>query len=236
MIPAARTSRLIWPGLMTLVMLVVLLGLGTWQVQRMQWKQRILAEIAQAEASAPRKLPANPAPFDRVQVTGRLRPDLVALFGAEVRTLRTGPEMGARLITVLERAEDHPVLLDRGWVPLKQARSIDQPEGEVTINGFVHPGATASWFSARDDAAGRRFYTLDPAVISRSLGLRHAAPFVIVALGPTPEGGWPDPAKHLPRPPNNHLIYALTWYGFAVTLVVIFLVWARRVSRHDPRP
>ena len=51
------------------------------------------------------------------------------------------------------------------------------------------------------------------------------------ALGPAPAGGWPDPAKHLPQPPNNHLIYALTWYGFAITLVVIFFVWARKGLR-----
>jgi surfeit locus 1 family protein len=49
-----------------------------------------------------------------------------------------------------------------------------------------------------------------------------------VALGPTPPNGYPDPAKHLPRPPNNHLSYAITWYGLAAALVVIFVVWARK--------
>ena len=75
----------------------------------------------------------------------------------------------------------------------------------------------------------RQFYTLDPEAIGRSLGLQHVAPFILIALGPTPPEHYPDPAKHLPRPPNNHLSYAITWYGLAVALVVIFALWARKV-------
>lgn len=216
---------------MTLAMLAVLIGLGTWQVARMRWKERVLAEIALAEASPPRPLLANPKPFARVRVAGRIRPDLSALFGAEVRTLSSGPQMGARLIAVLERADGPPVLIDRGWVPTRRSRPIDTPEGEVAIDGFVHPGDKASWFSATDDIPGRRFYTLDPRVISAALGLRQAEPFIVVALGPATAGGWPDPARHLPRPPNNHLVYALTWYGFALTLVAVFVIWARKRLR-----
>lgn len=223
--------RLIWPAVMTLVMLVVLIGLGTWQVARMQWKDQILAEVGRAEAFPPNPLTANPKPLARVQVTGRLRPAPTALFGAEVRTLPRGPEMGARLIAILDRGDLPPILIDRGWVPARLDRPIDVPDTEVAIDGFVHPGDTASLFSATDDIAGRRFYTLDPKVIAAALGVARAEPFVIVALGPAPAGGWPDPAKHLPRPPNNHLIYALTWYGFAVTLIVIFIVWARKGLR-----
>ena len=55
------------------------------------------------------------------------------------------------------------------------------------------------------------------------------APFTLIAMGPAPREGFPDPAKHLPQPPNNHLSYAITWYGLAVALVVIFVLWARKV-------
>ncbi|MBN8904164.1 MAG: SURF1 family protein, partial [Rhodospirillales bacterium] len=75
------------------------------------------------------------------------------------------------------------------------------------------------------------FYTLDPAAIGRALGLPTVAPYTIVALGDTPPQRWPDPAKHLPRPPNNHLSYAITWYGLAAALVVIFILWARKTVR-----
>ncbi len=102
------------------------------------------------------------------------------------------------------------------------------------VEGYVHPAERAGSFSATDDVAGRHFYTLDPQVIGAALGLGRVAPFTLVAMGAP---AIPDPARHLPRPPNNHLSYAVTWFGFAITLLVIFAVYARKVVRAmtDPR-
>jgi surfeit locus 1 family protein len=79
----------------------------------------------------------------------------------------------------------------------------------------------------------RRFFTLDPVAIGAAVGQPTVRPFVLVALatGPAIAGHWPEPAQHLPRPPNNHLSYAITWYGLAVALLAIFIVWARKGSR-----
>jgi surfeit locus 1 family protein len=167
-------------------------------------------------------------------VTGTLLHDKSALYGADVRDTRTGPDLGALLIEPLQRAGAPPVLVDRGWVPLKRTAPVAMPEGTVTIAGYVHPGDTPGWFSATDDVAGRHFYTLDPAAIGAALGLGRVAPFILIALGPppTPEGGMtlPIPAEHLPQPPNNHLEYAITWYGLAAALLVIFTIWARKAA------
>ena len=124
------------------------------------------------------------------------------------------------------------MLVDRGWLPLT-APAQPEPAGAASIEGYVrlpdHPG----WFSAADDPAGRHFYTLDPAAMGAALGLRQVAPFVLVALGPE-TGALPDPAHHLPQPPNNHLNYALTWYGLALGLVLVFASWAHSVLRSGP--
>ena len=93
----------------------------------------------------------------------------------------------------------------------------------------VRPSDTPGMFSATDSPATRRFYTLDAPTIGKDLGLDRVAPFILVALGPPPPERYPDPARHLPRPPNNHLSYAITWYGLAIALVVIFVLWARKV-------
>lgn len=223
--------RLIGPTLMTLVMLIVLLGLGTWQVRRLAWKTAILAQIARAEAAPPVPLPADPSPFIKVAVTGRLLATKTALFGAEVRDTKAGTVLGAQLIEPLQRDAGDPILVLRGWVPMKQAASVATPHGITTVTGYVHPGDAPGWFSAHDDTAGRQFYTLDPPVIGAALGLPHVAPFVLVALGPSSPDVLPIPAEHLPRPPNNHLSYAITWYGLAAALVVIFIVWARKAVR-----
>jgi surfeit locus 1 family protein len=210
-------------------MLVVLLGLGTWQVQRLAWKTDLLAQLDAAEQRPAIPLGEAPAPFAKVAATGHLRPDLAARYGAEVQDTAAGPVSGAQLLVPLERTGAPPLLVDLGWVadrgPLPPLPAGDH----VTVAGYLRPPAHPGWFAATDDAAGRRFYTLDPAVIGAALGLRTVAPFTLVALGPPPpDGGTPIPAEHLPRPPNNHLQYAITWYGLAVALLVVFIVYVRK--------
>jgi surfeit locus 1 family protein len=224
-----KLRRLLWPGLMAAAMLAVLVALGTWQVERLHWKQGILAQIARAEAAPPIPLPSRPDPFAKVEVTGSFRPDLSATYGAEVRDTRAGTELGMQLIEPLEREEGDPILVDRGWVPEKRARPIAQPAGEVTVQGYVRPSDTPGLFSANDNPAARQFFTLNAPAIGGALGLPRVAPYVLVALGAPPPEGYPEPARHLPRPPNNHLSYAITWYGLAIGLVVIFALWARKV-------
>ncbi len=296
--------------MMTAVMLIVLLGLGSWQVRRLFWKQGVLAEIARAEAADPLPLPLvleppapgplvpgppapgplvpgppapgtlvpgspvplgdagiSPSPFTKIAVTGVFLADQTALYGAEVRDIPSGPAMGAHLIEPLRRADGSVILVDRGWVPLSRRGPLDQPAGPVTVSGYARFGDRAAWFSAADDPAARRFFTLDPRAIGNAIGQPDVLPFVLIALAPEAlKGGtgatkaeaatanspaakravritadeaaddavvthWPDAARHLPRPPNNHLSYVITWYGLAVALLAVFIVWARKGSR-----
>ncbi len=99
------------------------------------------------------------------------------------------------------------------------------------VEGYVRPPDTPGLFSARDDPAARRFYTLNPAAIGAALGLQRVARFTLVALGDPRPGVYPDPARHLPRPANNHLVYAITWFGLAASLAAVFATWARTALR-----
>ena len=230
----ARTRRLLWPGLMTAAMLIVLLGLGTWQVQRLHWKEALLGQIDLAETAPPVPFTGTPAPFAKISVTGTFLPDKTALYGADVRDIASGPEMGARLIEALRMANNEMILVDRGWVPLSRPGPIDQPGGVVTVSGYVRFGDRPGWFSAANDVVERRFFTLDPPAIGAAMNEPKIPNFVLVALAPASETAasrWPEPAHRLPRPPNNHLSYAITWYGLAMALLAIFIVWAKRGSR-----
>ena len=223
--------RLFLPTLSSTVMLVLLLGLGSWQLERLAWKRGLLSQISQAETRPAVVLPDAPTPFAKVSATGVMRNDLPALYGAEVRETHAGPQLGAQLLVPLERPGRATVLVDRGWVPMSRSRRLAPAEGQVTVEGYVRTAEHAGLFSAPDDLATREFYTLDPAVIGAALGLGPIAPFTLIALGPPPPEGYPDPARHLPRPPNDHLSYAITWFGLALTLVVIFAIYARKVTR-----
>jgi surfeit locus 1 family protein len=217
---AAR--RLLVPLLVALPVLAILLALGTWQARRLAWKTDLLARIDAAEAGAAAPLGPDPALFARVEASGRFDHGREALVGLEVR----GTTLGARLVTPLLREDAAPLLVDRGWVPIERGQPVDHPAGEVRVTGWVRPAEPAGFFSARDDAPGRRFYSFDPAAIGAALGLPRVAPYLLVAIGEA--RGLPDPARAVPRPSNNHLGYAITWYGLAAALVGVFLAWARR--------
>jgi surfeit locus 1 family protein len=225
-----RSSFLI-PTVSALAMLTVLIALGTWQIYRLHWKQGILAQIATAEGGPPVPLGPNPAPYAKVSATGRFRFDLAAQYGSEVRDTRSGPTIGTYQIVPLERPGVPVILVNRGWIPQKRETPLDDPSGEVTVIGYVRPGDTSGWFSAADDPAGRQFFTLDPHVIATAIGESDVLPFVLVALGPAAANAYPMPADHLPRPPNNHLSYVITWYGLALSLIVVFVVWMRKALR-----
>jgi surfeit locus 1 family protein len=227
-----RYRKLLVPGLMTGVMLVVLAGLGVWQVHRLAWKEGILAAIDRAETGPPVPMTgdAAPAAYTKVSATGHFREDLSALYGDQVRQTPDGVRMGAQLIVPLIRPGEDTVLVDRGWVPLSRAHPIGMPAGEVTVAGYVRPPDRPGPFSAHDDVAMRRFYTLNPQAIGAAIGLK-VAPFTLVALGPPPADLFPDPARRMPRPPNDHLSYAITWFGLALALAVIFVVWSVKVLR-----
>jgi surfeit locus 1 family protein len=218
----AGFRRLLVPTLVMLPVLALLLGLGTWQVARLAWKTDLIARIAAAEAAPPVPLADPPQPLAKVEATGRFDHGREALLGLELR----GTVLGARLLTPLLRDDAPAVLVDRGWVPLRRDRPLARPEGEQRVTGWVRPAETAGFAAARDDIPGRHFHTFDPAAIGAALGLPAVAPYGLVALGDGP--GLPEPARTLPRPTNNHLGYVITWYGTALALVGVFLVWARR--------
>jgi surfeit locus 1 family protein len=221
-------KRLIVPGLSVIVMLAVLIGLGTWQVERLAWKNALLAAVDAAEQGPAVPLPPDPPAFAKVRAEGRFDP-ATAFYGSEVRTERGTAIGGAHLLGVLRRADAAPLLVDRGWVPVPGPPPPATGDGPTEVEGYVRPAEPAGLFTPAPDPVARRFYSLDPALIGPALGVPNVAPFVLVALGPPAPAGQPDPARALPRPLNNHLSYALTWYGLAVALLVIFALYVRTI-------
>ena len=227
----SRGRQLLAPALMTLIMLTLLISLGVWQLHRMAWKEGLLTAINRAEGAPAVPLPAEPSPFTKVSVDGVLRHDRVAYYGAEVRRTPAGHKMGAQLIVPLDRGFGLPILVDRGWAPFEAVRPIGQPVGQIRIEGYVRLPEPHRWFSAEDDPATRRFYTMDPLAMGAAIGLPRVAPFIVVALGQLPPEMFPDPARRMPRPNNDHLSYAITWFSLAAVLIVIFVLFARKVVR-----
>lgn len=226
--PSSKLARLAGPAFLTALMLALLVTLGVWQVHRLAWKTAILASIDAAERNPPVPLTSGAAPFTRVSVAGVLSASSAA-YADQVNDTPQGPKMGSQLLRLLSRPGGAPILVDLGWVP--EGVTLPTPSGIATVVGYVRPAEHASWKSAVDNAAARRFYTLDPATIGAALGAATVAPFTLVAMGQDQPGVYPQPTDALPQPPNNHLSYAITWFGLAVVLVVVFGLHVRAVLR-----
>jgi surfeit locus 1 family protein len=210
-------------------MLGLTLGLGVWQLQRLVWKTTLLASIDAGEAAAPVNLPSSPTPFRRYFLTGRFAPGQ-AWYGAEVRQTSTGAVMGAHVMSVVIRPDLPAVVVDRGWAP--DGADLPPEPALATLEGYIRAPEHVPWMGAKDDPAQRRFYALDPAAIGKSLGFASVAPYTFVVMGKA--NGSPEPVQALPRPPNDHLSYAITWFSLAAALVVVFIVYARQTFRREP--
>ena len=224
----ASLRRLLVPALSTAVMLAILLSLGVWQLHRLTWKQGILAEIAHAQAAPAIPLPPHPSRFQKVAVTGQFRPGLTALYADDVRETPATVQ-GAYLLAPLFRANHKPLLVNLGWVPDGYHKPL--PSGPITLTGYIRLPDHKGFFSAKDDIPGRHFYTLNPTTIGHALNLGQVAPYTLIILSPTQPATPPFPATSLPRPPNNHFQYALTWFGLAGVLLITFLNYTWQTLR-----
>jgi surfeit locus 1 family protein len=229
--PPPPWRRILGFGLLCGPVFLILVSLGIWQINRLAWKEGILASIAAAERAPPVPLPAAPSPFEKVFVTGTPDPRTVSLFGDDVRDTATGSTVdGGELLVVLRRQAAAPILVDLGWMPFADVPQVALPPS-LAVSGFAQAPERANYFTPKDDPADHQFYLLDPARIGPQLGVPGLAPFVLVAMGEPPARGWPEPAASLPRPPNDHLQYALTWFGLAGVLLAQFLYWSFKVFR-----
>ncbi len=222
--PASRTP-IAGATLATAIALAILIALGVWQLKRLAWKQGLLAQIDAAETAPPQPLTtATPPLFTRVTARGTLAGAPTALYGVDVQN----EHLGAQLVERLDREGAPPLVVVLGWVATEAAHAATIVSGPATITGYVRLPEQPNWLSAADDPAGRHFYTLNPKTIGATIGAPDAAPFVLVALGKPGAWGQPVPAALLPRPINNHLNYALTWFGLAASLAGVFGTWVAR--------
>jgi surfeit locus 1 family protein len=230
---------LLWPAVATLVGCVFLIFLGAWQLQRLAWKEGLIAEIAARAKAAVQPLPplsqwAQLRPEDyeyrHVELDGVFENDKEAL----VFRPAGGParEPGYLVLTPLKLDSGAFVIVNRGFVPidLKDPAARGEIEGRTHVTGLMRQPESRNFFTPADDPETGQYFTRDPALIAHHFGLAPAAPFSVDAdLGPAP-GGWPRGGASELTFPNNHLAYALTWFGLAVALAGVFIAFARRRS------
>ena len=246
-----RSGRRTWLGLLVPAVLLFagLLALGTWQLQRKTWKENLIATLNDRQAAAPSalsvpdtwaRLDRSSDEYRRVAFPATFDHAKEALVYAAASAFR--PDVSGRgywIFTPARLAGGAIVMVNRGFVPEERkdaaTRSDGQVAGPVEIVGTLRWPEGRTWFSPVDDPAHNLWFVRDPAAIAAGKGIGHAAPFYVEQESPVPPGGWPKPGKLVVRLRNEHLQYAITWYGLALVLVVAFVAWAL-TSRREAAP
>ncbi|RKT28234.1 surfeit locus 1 family protein [Roseovarius halotolerans] len=224
-------ARYLVPLIFGLAGVAILIGLGTWQMQRLAWKEGVLADIEARIGADPVALPPQPDPeADRylpVRVSGQMGDDAL-------RVLVSQKQVGAgyRVISALDMGARR-ILVDRGFV--KTAVDIPAPpEGEVTITGNLHWPDDRNSATPANDVAENMWFARDLDQMATALD---TDPLLVVARETSFSDG---PVTPLPVDtgaiPNDHLEYAITWFSLAAIWAAMtgYFLWrSRKTAKGD---
>jgi surfeit locus 1 family protein len=250
--PPARRLRagLAIPAAFALVASVTFIGLGTWQIQRKAWKEGLIETLERRLSVAPTDLPPREqwARLDPTEDEFRHVKFPAALFsgsealvyagGSALRSDVSGP--GYWVFAPARLVAGGTVVVNRGFVPegrqKEVVRSVDKMTGVVDMVGVMRWPQSRGAFSPNDEPGRNLWFVRDPVAIASAKGWGEIAPFFIELESPQPAGGLPRAGTLNVNLRNEHLQYAITWYGLAAVVVVMFAFWLRGRHQSTPQP
>lgn len=213
-----------------LVAAAALAALGVWQLERRVWKHELVAAVVERIDAKPvaapgpdgwKRVSARQDAYRRVTATGLFRHDRETLVQA---VTDRGP--GYWVVTPLE-TPGFTLLVNRGFVPKDRrdakARAAGNEAGRVTVTGLLRVTEPGGAFLRSNDPAADRWFSRDVAAIAKARGLGPTAPYFVDADARANPGGYPVGGLTVVRFPDNHLVYALTW--FALSALSLFFAW-----------
>ncbi len=228
-----------------MLMFAALISLGVWQLHRLHWKLGLIAEVHDRMTLPPISLDkalslGDAAQYHRVALGGHFE------NAREVYVYTTGPHGGPayHVLTPFVTDGGRMLLVDRGLVPVNRmnpaARARGQLEGERRIVGVWHSLDARGIFTPQPDLAHRVWYSPDVKSIAAAEHLKLATDVLVEADATPNPGGWPKGGQTVVTFRNEHMQYALTWFGMAGGLLGVYLAfhisrgrlgWRRRASR-----
>lgn len=237
------------PTLFALAAFVTCIALGTWQIQRKAWKEALIATLERRLSAPAVELPPHdlwgqldPAEdeFRHVKFSAALVPGAEALVytsGSALRSDVSGP--GYWVLAPARLAAGGLIVVNRGFVPEGRQDPATRPAGEITgsaeLVGVMRWPEPRGTFSPNDEPARNLWFVRDPVGIASAKGWGDVAPFLVELESPRPPGGLPRAGALKVNLRNEHLQYAITWYGLALVVVVMFAFWFR-AHRKAVRP
>jgi len=232
-----RFRPLLVPTLWLLPGVALMVGLGIWQIERLHQKEALIASVSAGMRAAPVPLAdalrdgAANAEWHHVTVSGHF------LHDKEAYLFSQGPmgAVGVQIITPLVQPDGKTVLVDRGFVPQAMkdpsTRPSGQVPGEITLTGVLRLSQQPGSFTPLADPKARLWFVKNVPEIAAADDVAVDAPIIVEADAAPNPGGWPKGGQTVVDFPNDHLQYALTWFGLALTLAGVYLVYHRTHGR-----
>lgn len=229
-----------WPVIITVFMVGLCVALGVWQVQRLQWKEGLIAELQRAQEESPITADTLPANLDELEDMNFHSVSLMGEYdyGTEFHVIgrSNSEEPGYHILTPFRIADDgRVVLVNRGWVPQDRKSVEDRGDadarsaGNIYLKGYILVPQGGSPFLPEHDRAGNFWFWQDTAAMSDEAGADFPS-FVIQRVEMTPEEGALPIAKRAfdVRLRNDHFAYSLMWFALAISGIIIFAVYHRK--------
>ena len=201
---------------------VVLVLLGIWQLERLEWKMSLIALVEERQ-----KIDVVPFStfystenfsdhnYQRVSVEGRFLNEHSFLLSPRIYNKQSG----SHLVTPLRLPDGNVVAVNRGWVPQKYILGSGSREGLVSINATIREPMKQKLFTPNNDLIKNHWYWIDLDAISRTVRVA-VLPLVLEQNPPGDESTFPIANQTVISWSNNHLQYALTWFGLALVFLV----------------
>ena len=229
---------LFWLTVVTVPALLTLILLGSWQLQRLQWKNDLIDQF-EARIAAPAVSPpsaGNVTPeneFTRLELVGEFRHNQeIYLTG---RTYEGNA--GFHVVTPFLLVDGRTILINRGWVAEsyrnRSTREFSLVAGQVTVDSILRLPASRGYFVPENDPEDGFWFTLVPMEIVEYVGI----PVPVItsyyadALRTSEVVTLPIGAKTALNLRNAHLSYAMTWYGIALALVGVYGAYHYQAGR-----
>lgn len=236
-----------WPTVCFVPMFLSLLALGGWQLQRLYWKEGLIAQRTAAVSAPAIPLPSDPAAapgfdFRHLGIEGEFLNDRELFLGAST----DGGAAGYHVVTPFklkatsDQKDGGVILVDRGWITSNLKDPAKRAEGQITgtvkIEGLLRlpPKGRPNFFVPENRCDINYWFYVDIPAMASCVHLEGVLPYYMDA-GPAPNaGGWPKGGQSRLSMPSDHLQYALTWFLLAAALAFIYYLYHRRLG--EPKP
>jgi len=235
--PSALWKRCL-AGVVILAAMLALVSLGVWQLQRKTWKESLISDINSRAHAVVTELPSeNSWPswnaaadeFRHVTVSGTYLHDWETPVYGLMQTAQlgagqnaTGSVQGSYIFTPLLLDNGAIIFINRGFVPDGQMDAVSHPGEHVQVSGILRAPEKRGWFVPENNPEKGKWYTRASNAMAAYYQFERPAPFYLEADAQPKASeavSWPQGGvTRTITLKNDHLQYALTWFGLALTL------------------